>query len=309
MSDRWTGQREAGHPAITRAFARLCLAVGPRVARLFLGPICGYFFLVKGAQRRASRAFLNRALDRPATWRDVWRNFWTFSQVVLDRVYLLGEEGRGIELLPESPEVLAEPVDRGEGCLLLGSHLGSFEASRAIKRARPQVPLRLVMDRRQSPAATAFLEALNPEMARQVLDVGPATAGTAGTGRQPGAGLILLEALQEGALVALLADRPRPGEKTAPVRFFGETARFPTAPFELALVTRAPLVLFWGLHSGPGRYRIIFEALELPDRVPRGERAAAIQGCMQRYADRLERHARAAPYNWFNFYDFWAEAA
>ena len=306
MSDRWAGQAEAGVPVFTRGFARLCLAVGPRVSRLLLGPICAYFFLARGAQRRASRAFLDRALDRPATWRDVWRNFWTFSQVVLDRVYLLGQEGRGIELLPESPEVLAEPVDQGQGCLLLGSHLGSFEASRAIKRARPHVPLRLVMDRQQSPAATAFLEALNPEMARQVLDVGGSSRGSPG---QPGPGLVLLEALREGALVALLADRPRPGEKTARVQFFDRPASFPTAPFELALVTQAPLILFWGLHTGKGHYRIVFEKLDPPERAPRGERDAAVEACMQRYADRLEVHARAAPYNWFNFYDFWAEAS
>lgn len=306
MSDRWSGQREAGIPVITRTFARLCLAVGPRAARLLLGPICAYFFLVKGAQRRASRAFLDRALGRRATWRDVWRNFWTFSQVVLDRVYLIGQDGRGIELIPDAPEVLAEPVDQGRGCLLLGSHLGSFEASRAIKRARPHVPLRLVMDRQQSPAATAFLEALNPDLARQVLDVGVRESGAGG---RPGAGLVLLEALREGALVALLADRPRPGERTAVVHFFGRPARLPTAPFELALVTRAPLILFWGLHVGKGRYRIVFERLEPPERGPRAERADAVQACMQRYADRLEHHARSAPYNWFNFYDFWAEAA
>jgi predicted LPLAT superfamily acyltransferase len=27
---------------------------------------------------------------------------------------------------------------------------------------------------------------------------------------------------------------------------------------------------------------------------------------MQRYVTRLEFHCRRAPYNWFNFYDFWA---
>lgn len=304
MSAGWAEQTEAGIPVLIRSFAGLCLSVGPRVSRLLLGPICTYFFLVKGEQRRASRAFLTRALGRPATSRDVWRNFWTFSQVVLDRIFLLGQDGKGIELLPENPEALAEPVDQGKGCLLLGSHLGSFEASRAIKRARPHVPMRLVMDRGQSPAATAFLEALNPEMARQVLDVGE---GGAADG-QPGAGLILLQALQDGALIALLADRPRLGEKTVPVRFFGETAHFPSAPFELALVTQAPLILFWGLHIGKGRYRIVFERLDPPERAPRGRRAAAVTDCMQRYAARLEDHARAAPYNWFNFYDFWAES-
>ena len=29
---------------------------------------------------------------------------------------------------------------------------------------------------------------------------------------------------------------------------------------------------------------------------------------MQRYADRLAHYARSAPYNWFNFYDFWRPA-
>jgi predicted LPLAT superfamily acyltransferase len=26
---------------------------------------------------------------------------------------------------------------------------------------------------------------------------------------------------------------------------------------------------------------------------------------MQRYVSRLEHHTRRAPYNWFNFYQFW----
>jgi len=28
---------------------------------------------------------------------------------------------------------------------------------------------------------------------------------------------------------------------------------------------------------------------------------------IQRYADRLAHYARLAPYNWFNFYDYWEE--
>jgi predicted LPLAT superfamily acyltransferase len=30
-----------------------------------------------------------------------------------------------------------------------------------------------------------------------------------------------------------------------------------------------------------------------------------IEPLFQRYADRLEHYCRVAPYNWFNFYDFW----
>ncbi|MNC90096.1 hypothetical protein D3C83_61470 [compost metagenome] len=39
----------------------------------------------------------------------------------------------------------------------------------------------------------------------------------------------------------------------------------------------------------------------------REQRADAAQSLLERYVQRLEHYARAAPYNWFNFYDFWNE--
>jgi hypothetical protein len=39
--------------------------------------------------------------------------------------------------------------------------------------------------------------------------------------------------------------------------------------------------------------------------LPRAERDAAIRQLAQRYAKRLEYYTHLAPYNWFNFYDYW----
>ena len=39
--------------------------------------------------------------------------------------------------------------------------------------------------------------------------------------------------------------------------------------------------------------------------VERGQRDGAIQAAVQRYADSLTRLCQLAPYNWFNFFDFW----
>ncbi len=35
----------------------------------------------------------------------------------------------------------------------------------------------------------------------------------------------------------------------------------------------------------------------------------AIEETMHLYAQRLEHYCRQAPYNWFNFYDFWSGAS
>ena len=40
-----------------------------------------------------------------------------------------------------------------------------------------------------------------------------------------------------------------------------------------------------------------------------GQRNTAVQAAIVRYAELLERYCRRAPYNWFNFYDYWHDEA
>jgi predicted LPLAT superfamily acyltransferase len=44
-------------------------------------------------------------------------------------------------------------------------------------------------------------------------------------------------------------------------------------------------------------------------KLDRSKRDAVIRECAARYAQRLEHYCRLAPYNWFNFYDFWNDLA
>jgi predicted LPLAT superfamily acyltransferase len=64
-------------------------------------------------------------------------------------------------------------------------------------------------------------------------------------------------------------------------------------------------LLAFGLYRGGNRYDLVFEPFSDGERVPRGQRARQLAALIRRYAVRLEHHARQAPYNWFNFYDFW----
>jgi predicted LPLAT superfamily acyltransferase len=84
---------------------------------------------------------------------------------------------------------------------------------------------------------------------------------------------------------------------------------FPEAPFLIAAVLRAPVVLCFGLYRGGRRYDLHFEVFRDPLELPRGARAAAVAALAREYAARLEHYARSAPYNWFNFYDVWAAPA
>jgi predicted LPLAT superfamily acyltransferase len=295
MSD-WKQRPEGGGWFAIWLIRTIARVGGRAVARMLLPPITLYFLLVRGPERRASRDYLRRVLDRRPGLPDVARHIHSFASTILDRVFMLSGQTDRFDIRTEGLDALHEQIDRGRGVLVFGSHLGSFEVLRVLARQRPDVTVRVVLDKAHNPAMTQLLDALNPEIARTVIDAG-----------QDGPSIVMAirEATEAGALVALLVDRTQPGQPSQPAAFLGATAHFPTAPWLIASVLKVPVVLAFGLYRGGRRYDLAFEVFSEGIDVPRAQRAQMLAGLVQRYAARLAHHARSAPFNWFNFYDFW----
>ena len=185
-------------------------------------------------------------------------------------------------------------MESGKGCILLGSHLGSFEVLRALGVMQRNFPLKVLMDATHNQNITGFLDALNPVIAGTV--IAPDRADTL---------LTVRESLDAGFFVGTLGDRVSSDVKTSRCQFLGRPAAFPVGPIVLAAMTRCPVILFFGLYRGKNRYEIYFEHFADEITLNRDRRAEEIQLWMQRYAERLEHYTRLAPYNWFNFYPFW----
>jgi predicted LPLAT superfamily acyltransferase len=299
MSARWKQRPEGGGRFaiwLIRSVARLG---GRRVGRACLYLITPYFLVRRGPERRASRAWLSRALARPATLRDVARHIHTFASTILDRIFLLSGELHRFAISIHGLPALEAHLDAGRGALLFGSHLGSFEVLRVLAGTRPDIGLRVVLDKGHNPAMTDLLDALNPQVAATVIDAA-----------QPGPQILLAigEALAQGQMVALLVDRAQPGEPVGMVPFLGVPAPFPLAPWQVAAVLGAPVMLAFGLYRGGNRYDLRFEPFSDGEAVPRQARRAHVTAVIGRYAARLEDLARQFPYNWFNFYDYWEVA-
>lgn len=294
MAD-WSTQRERGSRGALHLILWIALALGRAPARAVLYPITLYFLLKAAPQRRASKLFLTRVLGRPARLWDVARHIHCFSATILDRVFLLAGRRGLLDIRLHRPELVTDRVAAGEGFLLLGSHLGSFEVLRAMAIEEAHIPLKILMDPDHNQAVTAMLHALNPDVAASVISL---------AGPQPL--LAVKESLDQGSTVGLLGDRFQPGELSVRCNFLGAPADFPTGPINLAAVSGVPVILFFGLYRGGNRYDAYFELLaERIEFGPRGRRQASLQDWVQRYADRLAAYTRDAPFNWFNFYDFW----
>ncbi|TXI47272.1 MAG: acyltransferase [Lysobacter sp.] len=304
MSTDWKQRPEGGGLFALWLIRSIGRYGGRAVSRLLLYPITLYFLIRRGPERLASRQWLDRALGRPATLWDVAKHIHTFASTILDRVFLPGDGpermARRFDVDVTGLDVLHRHLDTGKGMLLFGSHLGSFEVLRVLARKRPEYTIRVVLDRAHNPAVTQLLEALNPEVAATVIDAG-----------QDGPALMLAiqEAVQQGALVALLVDRAQPGAPTLSAPFFGRPAAFPTAPWSIAMALKAPITLAFGLYRGGRRYDLRFEHFCDALDVPRAQRGARLAELVRNYVARLEAVARSAPYNWFNFYNVWEDAA
>jgi predicted LPLAT superfamily acyltransferase len=197
---------------------------------------------------------------------------------------------------PNGLEQLRHVIGLDRGALLVGSHLGSYDALRAFSSVWPHVKVRVVMDAEQTPAASLVLSKLNPELAAGIINPRRDGFSTA---------LAIKEALDEKALVTMLADRGRSGNEMEVVDFLGAPAAFPTAPWMIAAMFKIPIVLCFGLYRGGSRYSLHFETFAESFSLDRRRRKEELHAAVQRYASRLEHYTRLAPYNWFNFYDFW----
>jgi len=295
-ASEWTRRPERGNLAIVRFMASLSLAFGRGPSRLLLRFIALYFFATGGPARRNVRAFLARALGHEPTLREQFRVFFSFAATIHDRLYFLRERFDLFRIEVHGAETFGPG-----GTLMLGGHLGSFEVLRACGRQLGRRRVVMAMHGENAQRLSGVLGEVSPHARSDIVQLGRANSM-----------LELAARLDEGAVVGFLADRTPGDEPMLAVPFLGSEAAFATGPMRIAAALRRPVIFMAGLYRGGNRYEIRFEKIAdftRSDAMTRAERDAAVREAVAAYARTLERYAREAPDNWFNFHDFWGGAA
>ena len=303
----WAASRERSNLLALHVMVWIALRLGRRVARWVLVPVSLYFLLFSPAAKRHSKHFLARALGRPPRLADGWRHVHTFASVVLDRVYFVRGALHEFDLRVSGSDLVDASLAEGRGAFLLGAHLGSFEALHAVGASRPGMRVAMVMYPDNARMIQGVLSRMAPEVKLGIIPIG-----------RPGSTLAIRDWLDAGGLVGLLGDRFPPPQAGGSARdggalrpFLGTPARFNDGPLRLAQLLRRRVIFMVSLYRGGNRYELRFE--ELADFRQRPDDASAreqqLQAAISAYVERLETLAREAPYNWFNFHDFWGEDA
>src|SRR5262249_53323524 len=159
---------------VLRGAVWIARRLGRMPARALIFPICLGFILCHREARAASKAYLARVFGRPARPWEVVRHFFTFGTTVLDRVYLLNDEAHRFDITVHGEDIVVDILARGEGCLLLGAHHGSFEVLRLVGRNRPDLRVSLAMYEETGRKIGAALNAINPHLAPTIIGLGTA---------------------------------------------------------------------------------------------------------------------------------------
>lgn len=291
----WEHRGERSNRLALRFMAWVALALGRRVARLLLYPITLYFLLFAPAARRNSARYLQRVLGRPARWRERWRHFYSFAAVVLDRVYFVCGRTHQFDLRTNGDQLIDQTLAAGRGALLLGAHIGSFEGLHAVGASRPGLRVAMVMYPDNAQMIHSVLQAVAPDFKLGIIAIG-----------RRGSTLAIRDWLDGGGLVGLLGDRHLAAtghtSGTVELPFLGHPARFTDGPLRLAQLLRRPVIFMAALYRGGKRYDLQFDML-----ADFSQPGASVPAALRAYVARLESLVHEAPFNWFNFFDFWCE--
>jgi KDO2-lipid IV(A) lauroyltransferase len=119
-------------------------------------------------------------------------------------------------------------------------------------------------------------------------------------------GMVFLDALRRGEIVAMQGDRPRAGSRTVEGTLFGRPIDLPSGPAALARTAGVPMLPVFAIREGRRRCHVVFGP---PVEVPRtDDRNADLAWAMGKVAAEVERAIRRAPHQWFVFRQLWPDA-
>lgn len=181
---------------------------------------------------------------------------------------------------------------------MVTAHLGMYEVGSMLPASEEDRHVHLVREPEVDPRAQEFIRAsvAAVESTRYTMHFQNA---------DPLQGMVLLEALRRGEIVAMQADRPRAGAKVIAATLFGRAIDLPAGPAALARTARVPVLPVFAIREGWRRYRVILcppiEVARSPDR------ARDLADAVGRIAREVEGAIRRAPHQWFCFRSIWED--
>lgn len=240
-------------------------------------------------QRAHSRAYLAVALGRPASLGEVFRHFFAFTEFMILRLRVAGNQPHRAEVAPDATGLHALEASKQQA--LLGTfHVGHSDLIGFLLGRHAGARVFMIRQRVGNSHDTDLLGARFAEWIRFIWVNDPNNLLFA-----------LKDAVASGGSVAMKCDRLGFSAKTEAFQFLGARRMFPFTIYHLAIIFRLPVVLCLGVSGGPQLSLVHSTPLFVPDDAGKAANLARARRHFQEFLGRVEALLRRDPYVWFNF--------
>ncbi|MCP4578353.1 MAG: lysophospholipid acyltransferase family protein [Deltaproteobacteria bacterium] len=225
-----------------------------------------------------------------------WKQYRNFTSVFLDRFLLL--ESDDITHTSKGREYLDAALGKTGGIILM-SHLGNWEvAAHLLKQQHDDFRMLLYMGIQNKEEIERIQKEDLSHRGIQIVAVDQ-------DGGSPFDIMKGIQFIKSGGFVSLTGDMVwKKDQRTVPVKFLGHEVLLPEIPYLFALLSGAPLFIFFSFRMGKKKYHFTLSKpihIKAPSRALRNE---VIRQSAQKYADLLEQTLRQHPFEWYHFEPF-----
>jgi predicted LPLAT superfamily acyltransferase/glycosyltransferase involved in cell wall biosynthesis len=298
----WNGRSRGGRVGnwVIRQITRY---LGLRAAYVCIFFAIPYFYLFAPKARRSINEYWK--IVRPdmgffQRQRQIFRHFFNFAQVLLDRVYQSFHTENIFIANSNGIENILDVTRAKQGVILLSAHIGAWDLACTL------------LEKNGFSSEFHLFQYQSKELNFEKLkgDVLPASLKShfveaTATHHEPQLIFQIRELLDLGLPIGLMGDRPL-SHHFELVPFFGKLAPFDVTPFRIAAACHRPLLFSFGFKAQGMTYDFYAEPLKLYEYTHDAPKALQCYRWLEEYTTVLEKMLRRYPLSWNNFYPFWS---
>lgn len=292
----WEGKSRGG-PLGHRIFVWILRHFNLSLAYFVLQFVAAYFLLFAFKPASSLFSFYRQALGfgRFQSLVMIYRNFFTFGQVILDKVAVFSGFNNTLTHYSEGMEHIENLIALDQGAMLVSSHLGGWSLAGHFLEENGPRPRLFMLDAEHD----KIKEVIGQAETKHQLDIVPITKELTHV-------IELAKSLRNKQFIAILGDRYLEGARTLQLPFLGRKARFPLGPFDLAVRFKVPVSFVFTVKEDKTRYRC-FASPPYGEKDLQGlkNRREKTEYLASQYVKTLEQFVKRYPEQWFNYYDFW----
>lgn len=300
--DSWSQLKEQGGLFTLRLTLLLYRYGGSRLCQWIMYVVILWYWLFAKKARQASLQYLRYLHDyaqqqspfltRPG-YRQSYLHFMQFGQAILAKIAAWMGRIPEQELKLEGHEHFQQHYQRG--AIIVVSHFGNIELLRAVKSQHIQ-KINVLVYQKHATKFNQFLQQINPRASINLLCVDSLGVDTA---------IQLQDKLDQGEWIIIAADRiPIQSQRIQPVSFLNEVAPWPQGAWILAQLLKVPVLAVFCFQREQHLHVHIHKLSEAVS-FSRANRQIEMQKLIANYVELLQSYCLRAPYQWFNFYNFW----